>query len=371
MSERTLLATKPAARSIVLRSLPTLFWTLLLTAAAEWIANATATPVVSLWAWRAAGTIILLRVIWEVLVWLCRAYTLTDERVVSASGVLERRVVDVPHGRIQHVLVHRTIGERIFGLGTIGVTTAGTGVIDLAWIMIARPMERLQTLRDATRGSSGPAPIIGIAGGIGSGKSRVAQEFAKLGCLVIDSDREARAALERDEVKRQLVAWWGGDVLDESGAVARGKVAEIVFSDPEQRGRLEGLIHPLVKKSRDELIAASPGHRAVVIDAPLLFEAKLDADCDAVVFVDAPREVRLARVREHRGWSEEELARREASQLPIEEKRRRSDHVVTNAGSVAELAGQVRRVLEAVESGRGKSGSDGLGKSLGSGASVE
>lgn len=371
MSERTLLATKPAARSIVLRSLPTLFWTLLLAASAQWIANATATPALSLWAWRAAGTIILLRVIWEVLVWLCRAYTLTDERVVAATGVLERRVVDVPHGRIQHVLVHRSIGERIFGLGTIGVTTAGTGVIDLFWIMVARPMDRLQTLRDATRGTSPPAPVIGIAGGIGSGKSRVAKEFADLGCLVIDSDREARAALEREEVKRQLVAWWGDGVLDESGAVARSKVAEIVFSDPEQRKRLEALIHPLVKRSRDELVAASPGHRAVVIDAPLLFEAGLDADCDAVVFVDAPRNTRLARVREHRGWSEEELDRREASQLPIAEKRRRSDHVITNAGGLGELAGQARRVLEAIEQGRQRRPTGERGNSLGSASSVE
>lgn len=100
--------------------------------------------------------------------------------------------------------------------------------------------------------------------------------------------------------------------------------------------------------SRAEAIerARGLGARAFVIDAPLLFEAGLDGECDAVVFVDAPREVRLERVRRTRGWDESELARREAAQLRVEEKRRRSDVVVSNDGDEATLGARVAAVLD-------------------------
>ncbi len=184
------------------------------------------------------------------------------------------------------------------------------------------------------RGGDRGAGVIGLAGGIGAGKSAVARVMAELGCVVSDSDALARAALERDDVRAQLVSWWGEGVISTDGKVDRGAVSRIVFGDDEQRLRLEALVHPLVRVSRGEAIARArdAGARAFVIDAPLLFEAGLDAECDVVVFVDAPREVRLARVREHRGWDEAELDRREAAQLAVEEKRRRADVVVLNDG---------------------------------------
>ena len=356
--ERTVRVVKPARRSVVLRSLRTLAIVLVVAGGAAWVAHATGRAQFMQWIWLAAAGVVLLRLIWEVLVRWSRTYTLTTERVIAASGVLERRIIDVPHERVQHAIVHRTILERLFGLGTLGVATAGTGTIDLFWIMIANPMQRLDDVRTRTDADesadaskrSARVPVIGLAGGIGAGKSRIADELQRLGCLVIDSDREARAVLEREEVKRELVRWWGSDVVGEDGNVSRSRIAEIVFEDPTQRTRLEALVHPLVKRSRDELIEASRGHRAVVIDAPLLFEAELDADCDAVIFVDAPREVRLARVVEHRGWTEAELDRRERAQLPIDEKRRRSDHVIDNGRDDRELSTQTAEVLEAIES---------------------
>ena len=96
------------------------------------------------------------------------------------------------------------------------------------------------------------------------------------------------------------------------------------------------------------LEALTAGARAVIVDAPLLFEAGVDAECDCVVFVDAPREQRLERVRQTRGWDEPELSRREASQLPLDEKRRRSQHIVDNSGKLGGIQTQVAKILASV-----------------------
>ncbi|MEM7622889.1 MAG: dephospho-CoA kinase [Planctomycetota bacterium] len=191
-------------------------------------------------------------------------------------------------------------------------------------------------------------PVIGLAGGVGSGKSTVARVFERLGCVVSDSDAEAKACLTRPEVIAELVSWWGKDVLDQSGAVDRGRVAAIVFTRPAERERLETLIHPLVKRSRADLVAEATHAKAagVIVDAPLLFEAGLDTECDLTVFVDAPFEVRRQRVVEKRGWSVGELERRESAQMPLQEKRRRSDVVLENTSGRGDLEDRARVILE-------------------------
>lgn len=208
----------------------------------------------------------------------------------------------------------------------------------------------------SSRRSTDDPAVVGVAGGIGAGKSAVARSFARLGCVVIDSDKEARSLLLRDDVKAELVSWWGSDILDAHGEVDRSAVARIVFTDPRERERLEGLTHPLLKTNRERVKseARSAGAPAVILDAPLLFEAGLNEGCDAVVFVDAPREVRLKRVRDHRGWDEAELDRREKSQLPLEEKRSRSDYVVRNDRDEASLHASVTRILDEILTRRTK-----------------
>lgn len=332
------------------------------------------------------GVLMAARWLWEIAVWASRRYVLTDRRIMSVSGVLRRQVREVPLNRVQNCVLDRTLGERLLGLGTIGVASAGGAWIEVAWVMVARSSLRLGEIRDALRSAGGPgAPdglgaigvsalgteredtrerasgpmVIGLAGGIGSGKSAVAGILRDLGCAVIDSDAEARRALGREDVKKEIVSWWGEGILDGQGSIDRARVAEIVFADPDQRGRLEGLIHPLVKRSRAQFIASTGDVRAIVIDAPLLFEAGVDAECDGVIFVDAPREVRLARVRETRGWDEAELARREDSQMSIWEKRSRADKVVENAGTLDELregVAQALRQMEGLFSGRSARG---------------
>ena len=201
-------------------------------------------------------------------------------------------------------------------------------------------------------------PIIGIAGGIGSGKSFVASLFGQLGCQVIDSDQQVREAYRDGRVKTALRTWWGDKVFDADGAVDRRAVARLVFDDPPQRERLEALLHPIVAERRDAAMreaAADPSLVAFVWDTPLLFEAGLAGGCDAIVFVDAPREVRLARVRAARGWDEAELDRRQNLQWPLDKKHRMSHHVIRNTADVGVVRDQVRVTLSRILAATSKS----------------
>ena len=192
-------------------------------------------------------------------------------------------------------------------------------------------------------------PIIGLAGGIGSGKSTVARLLEKLGCIVSDSDALGRAALRDPKIRDQLVSWWGSSILNKEGEIDRSAVAKIVFNDADERARLEGLTHPWIEACRKAMFDSAPaGTVALVIDAPLLFEAGLDRECDAVIFVDSPPALRLERVRRARGWDAAELARRESSQLPLDVKRSRADDTVQNAGDLDALEAQVRAALERI-----------------------
>jgi len=192
-------------------------------------------------------------------------------------------------------------------------------------------------------------PIIGIAGGIGSGKSAVARVLAELGCEVCISDDVARKVLEMPEVCAAIIARAGSSVALSGGVIDRSALAHAMFSDRTLRADIEAIMHPRIEALRRAQFAAAPASsRAFVIDAPLLFEVGLDRECAAVIFVDTPRELRLSRVGESRGWDDAELARREASQLALEEKRGRSSDVVENHGDRARLNAEVARVFEAI-----------------------
>ena len=365
--ERTLVSLRPGVLSIVLRSAAPVGVLGVLALALAWPAAGGGVPGVgaaAAWTVLAIGA---LKLLWETAVWASRRYVLTDRRVVRTSGVLRRITVEARLERVQHVVLYRSLGERLLGLGTIGFATAGTDAIEVAWVMIARPHEAWLKAKEAIdrrtggtlepRGESGVL-VLGLAGGIGAGKSEVAREFARRGCVVIDSDSEAKAVLDRPEVRDEVRRWWGDRVIGADGRVDRAAVASIVFEDESQRRRLESLVHPLVRARRAELVreAVSRGAEVVVVDAPLLFEAGVDAECDAVVFVDAPREVRLERVRASRGWDEAEVDRREHAQMPLEEKRRRSRYGIVNAGGLADLGPQVEGVLRRAKAEIGRRG---------------
>jgi len=194
-------------------------------------------------------------------------------------------------------------------------------------------------------------PIIGLAGGIGSGKTSVAESFARQGAKVFDADAVAQAVLDREQIRDVLVDWWGKQILDERGHVDRRRVAERVFNDQAQRKRLESLIHPIVAARRNEMIEqaqADPAVRAIVLDVPLLFEVGLDKLCDHVIFVRADRADRLARLAKTRGWGAEELDRREKNQWPLDKKLQFAHDIIDNDNGEADRDAQVRSLLERI-----------------------
>jgi dephospho-CoA kinase len=193
-----------------------------------------------------------------------------------------------------------------------------------------------------------PSPVIGIVGGIGSGKSLVAGELLKHGGYLIAGDRLGHEALRQPDIKAQLVARWGKQVLDSTGEIDRRRVAAIVFSDPAQRQALEALTHPYIEQRICEEIVKAGNRsdvRLIVLDAAILLEAGWHGNCSHVLLVDSPREMRLRRVREQRGWTAADVENRENAQMPLEEKRRHADAVITNSAGPEAVAVQVRQLL--------------------------
>ena len=194
-------------------------------------------------------------------------------------------------------------------------------------------------------------PIIGLLGAPGSGKSLVAKQFGSLGCGVIDADAIAGAQLEVAAVREAIVARFGDAVLDGTGRIDRSVLGGIVFADRAALNDLQAIIHPRVHEQRLRMRDAFEEDEqvvAIVEDVPLLLEAGLDRDCDAVVFVEASESVRRVRVAEHRGWSAQDLSRREKMQTPLDIKRRRADYVINNDADAEVTLSQVRRVLSRI-----------------------
>ncbi len=358
--ERVLLSLRPSLWFIVARSLWAVVLGTVLILATRPLARWADQPDWNFWILCFSVLLVLLTVLWQALEWLSREYALTDRRIVTLAGVLRQSVSDVPLRSVRNLVVVRSLLERLLGLGTLGAATAGTSGYEMVWVQIDGADGVLAEVRRAVDADtarlehavtptpdriSGPSPLVlGLSGGIGAGKSEAARALGELGFLIVDSDKDAKEALDRPGVREELMRWWGTRVIGADGRVDRGAVAKIVFSDAAERTRLEGLVHPLIRSGRKELVerASREGLPGVVIDAPLLFEAGSDSECDAVIFIDAPREARLERVQRTRGWDEAELTRREAAQLPLKEKRERSDEVVCNDSTQAVFRARVR-----------------------------
>jgi dephospho-CoA kinase len=188
---------------------------------------------------------------------------------------------------------------------------------------------------------------VGLTGNIAAGKSTVAEVWRSMGATVVDADELARRAVEPGTPAHDAIAReWGTWVLEEGGALDRAALRQIVFADPEARARLEGIVHPAVAALRDEAYrqAQARGETVVVADIPLLFEVGMVDDFDVVVLVDAPEEVRLARIVADRGLDEDEARRMVAAQMPAELKRARADVVISNTGTLGDLQDSARDV---------------------------
>lgn len=191
-------------------------------------------------------------------------------------------------------------------------------------------------------------PLIGLLGGIASGKSFYSRAFASRGCLVIDADQLVADLYRRSDVLATFERWWGGEVLAAGRTLNRAAVARIIFSDPGQRRRLEAYVHPLVRAERDARTAAARASAnpppAIVWDTPLLVEIGQQGLCDLLVFIDTPDPVREARA-QARGWPLGELARRESQQAPLAQKRSLAHVVVSGIAGEPEAITAVDDVL--------------------------
>jgi len=194
-------------------------------------------------------------------------------------------------------------------------------------------------------------PIIGLAGGIASGKTLVASIFGQLGAGVISSDELNHAELNSPDVLRKLGEWWPNSAVDHSGRVNREALREIVQRDPAARRRIESLTHPRIAARRRKMMAefqADERVGAIVWDSPLLFEAGLAEACDFIVFVEADKHKRLARAKEERGWTQQDLERFEKLQKPLDFKRRCADYIVDNNSDTDVVRSQVADVYSRI-----------------------
>src|SRR3954451_7266506 len=202
---------------------------------------------------------------------------------------------------------------------------------------------------------------VGLTGNIAAGKSTVAEVWRSLGATVVDADELARRAVDPGTPAFSALAAEGGEeVVEPDGGLDRAALRRIVFADPAARERLEQIVHPAVAELREELYreAEARGEPVIVADIPLLFEVGLVDEFDVVVLVDAPEEVRLARLVGDRGMDPEEARRIISSQMPAELKRARADYVIENTDTLGEVQGRARKVWEqlrcrAVEQPRG------------------
>ncbi len=200
-----------------------------------------------------------------------------------------------------------------------------------------------------------PKPILGLVGAIGAGKTAVAALLAARGAAVVDADTLGHAALERSDVKSKLVAQWGERILKPDGTVNRRVVGCIVFADPKERVVLESIVFPVIGAMAAECIAAAtndPSIRFIVLDAAVMLEAGWAGACDKILYIDAPLDLRLTRLAARSHWTPEDLAAREAAQMPEMEKKGRADAILINDGSLADLTKKLDEVL--VEWGYGK-----------------
>ena len=180
--------------------------------------------------------------------------------------------------------------------------------------------------------------VVGIAGGVASGKSLVTCCFQYFGATVLDGDQIGHEVLQQTLLIQQLVDHFGDGILSD-GKIARSRLARIVFAKapdgPSALKKLEAITHPQIGKrilAKLETARQDPSCQACVLDAPVMFKAGWDKLCDKIVFAEVPLEIRISRTRE-RGWDSDELSKREKNQMPVELKRQLATDVIDTSST--------------------------------------
>lgn len=194
--------------------------------------------------------------------------------------------------------------------------------------------------------------LIGLTGGIASGKSTVSRILKDLGAVIIDADETAHSVIEPNKPAwRDIVQNFGQEILNADMTINRDKLGEIVFQDPAQLDRLNHITHPRIMESfKDDFqkIKANSPNAIVVLEVPLLYETFMDRMCDEVWVVWVDRETQIKRLIGRNNYSEEEAIRRIESQIPLDEKARRADVVIDNRGTVEETMRTAAKYFNAI-----------------------
>ncbi len=204
------------------------------------------------------------------------------------------------------------------------------------------------TIKLLAVGRTGKKPIIGILGGVGSGKSTVAAEFAKLGCKTIDADKIAHELLERKAVKERIISVFGEDILGPAGKIDHKKLADIVFADADKLSSLNDIVHRLVLARAEQLINQYNRQnqvKAIVLDIPLLVEVSWEKRCDKLIFVDCKRQIRLRRAKQRGFFDENQIKIRENFQISLDNKASITDNIIDNNSGFSALARQVVEIF--------------------------
>ncbi|EOO30493.1 dephospho-CoA kinase [Bacillus cereus BAG1X2-3] len=191
--------------------------------------------------------------------------------------------------------------------------------------------------------------VIGLTGGIASGKSTVSEMFRELSIPVIDADIIAREVVERGKpAYNKIVEVFGAEVLQQDGELDRPKLGSIVFYNEEKRLQLNKIVHPAVREemNRQKEMYIKEGMQAIVLDIPLLFESKLTSLVDRILVVAVTPDTQLERLMKRNGFSEEEATARIQSQMPLAEKVKNADEVINNDGTIMGTKTQLQVILK-------------------------
>jgi dephospho-CoA kinase len=186
--------------------------------------------------------------------------------------------------------------------------------------------------------------IIGLTGGIGSGKTTIAKHFASLGIPVYIADDEAKKLMDNSEIIAKLQAVFGEEII-ENKKIDRKALAQIVFQNPKKLKILNSIIHPAVKKHFTDWLSAHKNHPIIIKEAAILFESGSYKDCDAIITVTSPLEERINRVMKRDNATRETILHRINNQWTDEQRISKSDYIITNI-SVNEALTQAEEILK-------------------------
>jgi len=194
--------------------------------------------------------------------------------------------------------------------------------------------------------------ILGLTGGIATGKTTVAKMFASFGAKVIDADRISHRLMDEDKkLKERIISVFSEDVLGKNGRIKRGRLAALIFDNPSALRRLNKIMHPaIISRIKKELKECK--QKVAVLDAPLLIEAGLSELVDKLIVVKADEKIQVSRCRQKTGASKQEIKKRIRAQMPLSEKIAVADYVIDNNGRLDRTRKQVKEIWKGVNLSR-------------------